>query len=55
MGGMNEMAGLVLMINVKAPLSAQVPAPVPAPRKIDLVIEPNAAAGKVAHLLLLGA
>jgi len=46
MGAMNEMAGLVLMINVKAPLSAQAPTPVPTPRKIDLVIEPNAAGGK---------
>ena len=46
MGAMNDMAGLVLTINVKAPSSAPVPALARTPRKIDLVIEPNAAAGK---------
>ncbi|MGB9072750.1 MAG: multicopper oxidase domain-containing protein [Terriglobales bacterium] len=46
MGAMNDMAGLVLVINVKAPSSAPVRASVGAPRKIDLVIEPNAAGGK---------
>jgi len=43
---MNDMAGLVLMINVKAPSSAPVRASAATPRKIDLVIEPNAAGGK---------
>ncbi len=46
MGAMNDMAGLVLAINVKAPPSAPAPAPARTPRKIDLVIEPNAASGK---------
>ncbi len=46
MGAMNDMAGLVLMINVKAPKSAPVEASARAPRKIDLVIERNAANGK---------
>jgi manganese oxidase len=46
MGAMNDMAGLVLVINVKASSSAPVPASASAPRKIDLVIEPNAAGGK---------
>ena len=46
MGAMNDMAGLVLMINVKAPSSAPVPASAGTPRKIDLVIEPNATDGK---------
>lgn len=46
MGAMNDMAGLVLMINVKAPSSAPVRASAGTPRKIDLVIEPNAAGGK---------
>jgi FtsP/CotA-like multicopper oxidase with cupredoxin domain len=46
MGAMNDMAGLVLMINVKAPPSAPVSASARTPRKIDLVIEPNAAGGK---------
>jgi hypothetical protein len=45
MGAMNDMAGLVLMINVKAPSSAPVRASAGTPRKIDLVIEPNAAGG----------
>ena len=46
MGAMNDMAGLVLAINVKAASSAPVPASTRAPRKIDLVIEPSAAGGK---------
>ena len=46
MGGMNDMAGLVLMINVKAASSEPVRASEGTPRKIDLVIEPNAAGGK---------
>ena len=46
MGAMNDMAGLVLMINVKAAPSAPVHASARTPRKIDLVIEPNAAGGK---------
>jgi FtsP/CotA-like multicopper oxidase with cupredoxin domain len=46
MDAMNDMAGLVLMINVKAPSSAPVRAAVATPRKIDLVIEPNAAGGR---------
>ncbi|HKM45943.1 MAG TPA: multicopper oxidase domain-containing protein [Terriglobales bacterium] len=46
MGAMNNMAGLVLTINVKASSSAPVTASVRTPRKIDLVIEPNAADGK---------
>ncbi len=43
MGGMNDMSGLVLAINVKAPPSAGPASPANAARKIDLVIEPNAA------------
>ncbi len=46
MGGMNDMAGLVLTINVKARPSEPAHAAARAPRKIDLVIEPNAAGGK---------
>jgi FtsP/CotA-like multicopper oxidase with cupredoxin domain len=46
MGAMNDMAGLVLMINVKASSSAPVSASARTPRKIDLVIEPNAGGGK---------
>ena len=46
MGAMNDMAGLVLVINVKASSSAPVHASTSTPRKIDLVIEPNAAGGK---------
>jgi multicopper oxidase len=46
MGGMRDMAGLVLMINVKAPASAPKSTAAAAPRKLDLVIEPNAAGGK---------
>jgi FtsP/CotA-like multicopper oxidase with cupredoxin domain len=46
MGTMNDMAGLVLVINVKASSSAPVSASARTPRKIDLVIEPNAAGGK---------
>jgi FtsP/CotA-like multicopper oxidase with cupredoxin domain len=46
MGGMNDMAGLVLMINVKAASSAPARVSAATPRKIDLVIEPNAAGGK---------
>jgi FtsP/CotA-like multicopper oxidase with cupredoxin domain len=46
MGTMNDMAGLVLTINVK-PSSATAPVSAPAapPRKLDLVIEPTVAAG----------
>ena len=46
MGGMNDMSGLVLAINVKAPPSARPASPANATRKIDLVIEPNAGDGK---------
>lgn len=46
MGGMSDMAGLVLMITVKAPSSEPVQAAARTPRKIDLVIERNAADGK---------
>jgi len=46
MGAMNDMAGLVLMINVKASPSTPVGVSAGTPRKIDLVIEPNAAGGK---------
>jgi len=46
MDGMNDMAGLVLMINVKAAKSAPVETVAHAPRKLDLVIERNAANGK---------
>jgi len=46
MGAMNDMAGLVLVINVKASSSAPERASAATPRKIDLVIEPNAAGGK---------
>ena len=43
MSGMNDMAGLVLMINVKAATLAPVRPAARNPRKIELVIEPNAA------------
>ena len=46
MGVMEDMAGLVLMINVKAAPRVTALEPARKPRKIDLVIEPNAAAGK---------
>ena len=46
MGAMNDMAGLVLMINVKAAPSTPARAAAVAPRKIDLVLEPNAADAK---------
>ncbi len=46
MDAMNDMAGLVLTINVKARPSEPPRATVGAARKIDLVIEPNAAGGK---------
>ena len=46
MGAMNDMAGLVLVINVNARSSAPVPAAPRAPHKIDLVIEPNAGDAK---------
>jgi FtsP/CotA-like multicopper oxidase with cupredoxin domain len=45
MGGMNDMAGLVLMINVKARTAAAQSA-TGAARKFDLVIEPNGADAK---------
>jgi manganese oxidase len=46
MTGMNDMAGLVLMIDVKSARSIPEQAVATVPRKIDLVIEPNAAGGK---------
>jgi len=46
MSAMNDMAGLVLMINVKASSLVTQRASTGTPRKIDLVIEPNAADGK---------
>lgn len=46
MSAMNDMAGLVLVINVKASSSAPMRASAGTPRKIDLVIEPSATAGK---------
>jgi manganese oxidase len=46
MGAMNDMAGLVMVITVKASSSAPERASARTPRKIDLVIEPNAAGGK---------
>jgi manganese oxidase len=46
MGSMTDMAGLVLVINVKPSSSAPERASAGTPRKIDLVIEPSAAAGK---------
>jgi FtsP/CotA-like multicopper oxidase with cupredoxin domain len=46
MGVMKDMAGLVLTINVKPAASAPERASAGAARKIDLVIEPNAASGK---------
>jgi FtsP/CotA-like multicopper oxidase with cupredoxin domain len=42
MGAMNDMAGLVLVINVKARSSTPTRAAARSPHKIDLVIEPNA-------------
>ncbi len=47
MYGMPDMAGLVLTINVKASSAAAAPLSTIAPRKIDLVIEPTTAAGKL--------
>ncbi len=41
MGGMNDMAGLVLMISVKGTSLVPVNAAAAVPRKIDLVLEPN--------------
>ncbi len=46
MTGMNDMAGLVLLIDVKPSSSAVPRASAPATHKVDLVIEPSAAAGK---------
>jgi FtsP/CotA-like multicopper oxidase with cupredoxin domain len=46
MGGMNDMAGLVLMINVKARTRAAAQQASGAPRKIDLVIAQNGADAK---------
>ena len=46
MSGMNDMAGLVLAINVKSGSSTAERAAAVAPRKIDLVLEPNAADAK---------
>lgn len=45
MGAMNDMAGLVLMTNVKA-VSAPAASAAVAPHKIDLVIEPTTTSGK---------
>lgn len=47
MNGMNDMAGLVLVINAKTATSETAPVEVSATRKIDLVITPTAAAGKL--------
>jgi manganese oxidase len=46
MAGMNDMAGLVLVINVKPSSAAALRASVPATHKVDLVVEPSAASGK---------
>jgi len=46
MGAMNDMAGLVLVINVKPRSSASVRAAGRTPHKIDLLIEPNAGDAK---------
>ena len=46
MGEMNDMAGLVLGINVKAAAVGRAETPAKTPRKIDLVIERNAAGAK---------
>lgn len=46
MGAMNDMAGLVMAINVKARPSTAVPSAGGAVRKMDLVIEPNGADAK---------
>ncbi len=46
MGAMNDMAGLVLAINVKPRSSASVRAEGRTPHKIDLLIEPNAGDAK---------
>jgi hypothetical protein len=54
MTAMNDMAGPVLMINVRAQPMAPKVVPTGTPRKLDLVIEPNAADGKDTHFLLLG-
>ncbi|HZQ69086.1 MAG TPA: multicopper oxidase domain-containing protein [Terriglobales bacterium] len=48
MSGMSDMAGLVLMINVKpSPTAVHQEARASTPHKLDLVIEPTAAAGKL--------
>jgi FtsP/CotA-like multicopper oxidase with cupredoxin domain len=44
MGSMTDMAGLVLTINVKPSTATTVAMPAKAPRKLDLIIEPNAQA-----------
>ena len=46
MAGMNDMAGLVLVINVKPLPGAVAHTEVPAVHKVDLVIEPSAESGK---------
>jgi len=46
MGGMHDMAGLVLVINVKAAPRSAARAVVAPLHKIDLVVEPSAASGK---------
>ena len=46
MAGMNDMAGLVLVVHVKPASVAAPRSATPAAHKVDLVIEPSAAAGK---------
>jgi FtsP/CotA-like multicopper oxidase with cupredoxin domain len=46
MPGMNDMAGLVLAINVTPGSAVVPPAPTGPPHKVDLVIEPSAESGK---------
>jgi len=46
MGAMNDMAGLVIVINVKAAPGSAPAREQPARHKVDLVIEPTAAGGK---------
>ena len=41
MAGMNDMAGLVLTVNIKPSAGSSEEAPAKAPRKLDLVIEPT--------------
>ena len=46
MDSMQDMAGLVMVINVEAGAAAPIPATLSMPHKIDLVIEPNASDAK---------